>query len=162
MKRSSGMISRGYSLIELMVVMAVLAVLATMAVPLSELVAQRERERELRRALWEIRDALDAYRTAREAGAIAGPEGSSPWPPDLVSLTRLYADERPDRRGETLRFLRRVPRDPFADAALPAETTWGLRSFASDAEQPQPGADVYDVYSLSPRVGLNGVALRQW
>lgn len=156
------LVARGYSLIELMVVMAVLAVLATLAAPVSEVVAQRERERELRRALWQIRDALDAYRAARETGAIAGPDGSSPWPPDLVALTRVYPDERPDRRGETLRFLRRVPRDPFADAALPAEATWGLRSFASDAEQPRPGADVYDVYSQSGRIGLNGVALRQW
>ena len=152
----------GYSLIELVVVMAVLAVLATMAAPLSEMVVQRERERELRRALWEIRDALDAYSAAREAGAIGGPAGASPWPPDLMTLTRAYSDERPSRRGESLRFLRRVPRDPFADPALPAEATWGLRSHASEADRPRPGADVFDVYSLSSRTGLNGVALRQW
>jgi general secretion pathway protein G len=160
------MLRRGYSLIELLVVLAVLSVLASVALPLSELVVQRERERELRRALWEIRDAIDAYRQARESGAIPLAPGESPLPPTLQALTQAYADARPERRGAPLRFLRRVPGDPFAedadDAKLPPEQTWALRSYASEADRPQPGADVFDVSSRSLRIGLNGVPLRQW
>lgn len=152
----------GHSLIELLVVMAVLGILASVAMPLSELVVQRERERELRHALWEIRDAIDRYRAARESGAIDAPPGASALPPNLQALTLPYADARPDHRGATLRFLRRVPRDPFADPALPAEQTWGLRSYLSSAERPEPGADVFDVYSRSPVKGLNGVPAREW
>lgn len=153
---------RGYTLIELLVVMAVLGLLASMAMPLAEVTVQRERERELRRALWEIRDAIDAYKRARDAGAIAGPVVGSRLPPDLLALTRAVPDARGDHRGEVLRFLRTVPRDPFADPALGAERSWGLRSYLSEAADPKPGADVYDVHSLSDRLGLNGVPLKQW
>ncbi len=152
----------GYTLIELLVVMAVLGLLATMAMPLSEMTLQRERERELKRALWEMRDAIDAYKRARDSGAVTGPASSSPYPPDLVTLTQAVRDVRVDHRGEVLRFLRSVPRDPFADPAVPADQSWGLRSFASEATDPRPGVDVYDVHSLSDRIGLNGVPLKRW
>lgn len=152
----------GYTLIELLVVMAVLAILASMAMPLAELNAQRDRERELKRALWEIRDGIDAYRRARESGAIAAPSGTSNFPPNLLALTTPVPDGRPDRRGEMLRFLRKVPRDPFGDPALPADQTWGLRSYLSDASNPQPGLDVYDVFTRSEAKALNGMPLREW
>ena len=152
----------GYTLIELLVVLAVLGLLATMAMPLTEMTVQREKERELKRALWEIRDAIDAYKRAREQAAVAGTAGSPSYPPTLEALVQATPDTRADQRGASLRFLRRIPRDPFADPALPPERTWGLRSYQSDADKPQAGADVYDVYSLSDRVGLNGVPLKQW
>lgn len=164
----------GYSLIELLVVLAMLALLAGMAMPLAEINAQRSRERELKRALWEIRDAIDAWRQAKLEGAFNRPSGDQrggaigsspfapPYPPDLLSLTQAHADQRPTRSGQVLRFLRRVPRDPFADPALPPEQTWGLRSYASEADSPRAGAEVYDVYTRSSGMGLNGVPLRQW
>jgi general secretion pathway protein G len=152
----------GYTLVELLMVMAILGILAAMAMPLAEMTVQREREREFKRALWEIRDAIDAYHRARESGALSAAAGTSGYPPSLVALTEPLTDARAERRGEVLRFLRRVPRDPFADASLPAERTWGLRSYLSDAARPQAGADVYDVYSLSDSKGLNGVPLKQW
>jgi general secretion pathway protein G len=152
----------GYTLIELLVVLGILGLLASMAMPLAEMTAPRERERELKRALWEIRDAIDAYKKARDLGAVAGAAGSPPYPANLQELVQAAPDARVSHRGETLRFLRSIPRDPFADPALPPERGWGLRSFLSEADDPRAGADVYDVYSLSTKLGLNGVPLKQW
>lgn len=152
----------GYSLIELLVVLAVLAILAGMAMPMLELTAQRERERELKRALWEIRDAIDAWNKACTLGAIAVPAGDLPYPPTLAVLAMVHADRRSDRKGKSLRFLRQVPRDPFADPTLPAELTWGLRDYTSNATAPWSGREVYDVYSLSGIKGLSGEALWRW
>ena len=121
----------GYSLVELLAVLAILGVLVSMSMPLAQRVAERAREQELRRALWEMRDALDAYHDARVSGAIAPPAGadatSPAYPPDLHALVLPQPDLRAAHRGEVLRFLRRVPRDPFADPALAAENSWGLR-----------------------------------
>lgn len=153
----------GYTLIELLVVLGVLGVLASLAMPLAEMNVQRDKERELRRALWEIRDALDAFRQAREAGAIAADAASPfPYPRQLDELVQAWPDRRPGREGQVLRFLRRIPRDPFADPGLPPERSWGLRDYRSEAHAPQAGAEVYDVYSTSKALGLNGVALREW
>lgn len=153
----------GYTLVELLVVLGVLGVLATLAMPLADMTVQREKERELRRALVEIRDALDAYRRAVEEGSIAAPAGSAfPYPRSLADLARPWPDRRPGREGQVLRFLRQVPRDPFADPALPADRSWGLRDYLSEADSPRAGAEVYDVHSTSTATGLNGVALRKW
>ncbi|MDH0867066.1 type II secretion system protein [Mitsuaria sp. GD03876] len=152
----------GFTLIELLVCLAILGFLASLALPMAEMTAQREKERELKRALWEIRDALDAYRVARESGAVLGPSDRPPYPATLKELTLEVADARADRQGQTIRFLRRVPRDPFGEPGVPAEQTWGLRGYQSDADNPQPGAEVYDVHSNSPAKGLNGVPLKQW
>lgn len=156
------MMKRGYTLIEMLVVLAVIGLLAALAMPLAEVTVQREKERELKRALWEIRDAIDAYRRAREQGAILGSPDTPPYPATLVGLTEPLPDQRASHQGEILRFLRKVPRDPFADPSLSAEKTWGLRGYLSEADKPQPGAEVYDVYSRVDGVGLNGVPLSQW
>jgi general secretion pathway protein G len=153
---------RGYTLIELLVVLAVLSLLATVAMPLAEISVQREKERDLKRALWEIRDAIDAYQQARKAGMLPGIGDTSLYPASLDVLTRAQHDGRPGHEGEVLRFLRRMPRDPFANPGQPPEMSWGLRSYESDAEHPRAGSDVYDVYSRSQAMGLNGVPLNQW
>jgi general secretion pathway protein G len=161
----------GYSLIELLVVLAILGVLASMAMPLADMSAERARERELKRALWEIRDALDLYKAARTSGAIlpiASLDPVVPYPADLDTLTHLVPDQRLDHRGEYLRFLRSVPRDPFADASVSPPQTWATRSFLDGAGMaagaPARGAvrDVYDIHSRSPALALNGTQLSDW
>lgn len=150
---------RGYTLIELMVVMAVLGILAVAAFPLAELSVQRERERELRRGLWEIRDAIDAYKRATEAGTMAVASGASGYPPSLEALA--VGTPNPKAGGQLQYFLRRIPRDPFSKAGA-AASSWGLRSFDSPPDRPRAGVDVYDVYSTSDGVGLNGIPLKDW
>lgn len=148
----------GYTLVELLIVMAVLGILAGLALPLVEIQVQRDKERELKRALWEIRDAIDDYRRAQERSAGTG-QTAALYPPSLQALVAT-----PDAAATSgrPRFLRRVPRDPFADPTLPADRTWGLRSYLSEASSPKEGTDVYDVYSKSERQGLNGVPLKEW
>lgn len=153
---------RGFSLVELLVVLGVMALLVTLTMPVAELSLQREKERELKRALWEIRDALSAFEEAAQQQAIGLPPGAPPVPATLKELTLPYVDQRPQSQGQVLRFLRQVPRDPFAPAEVPAEQTWLIRGYYSEASDPKPLGGVYDVMSSSERVGLNGVPLRQW
>lgn len=152
----------GFSLIELLITLALIGVLAGLVSPVAQTLIQRGRERELTRSLLEIRRAIDDYKRASDEGRIAKPAGASGYPASLSLLVAGVVDLRDPLRGK-LYFLRRLPRDPLqADTAGAPEASWGKRSYASDAEQPQEGADVYDVYALSGQVGLNGVPYGQW
>ncbi len=154
---------RGFTLIELIITVMVVALLATVAFPMAEVAVQRSKEQELRTALREIRTGIDAYKQAVEEGRIVGSPQQTGYPPTLKVLAEGVVDAKSPKRDVKIYFLRRIPRDPFAtDPSVPADETWGLRSYASPPDDPQVGEDVYDVYSRSTGVGLNGIPYRQW
>ena len=160
---------RGFTLIEMLVVLTIVGILAAAALPLQEMGLRRSQEQALREGLRSIRSALDAHRAAVEAGRIApGPDGS-PWPGSLSMLDQGAAlraepgaSDATDAPAQRLYLLRRLPRDPFADPALPAAETWALRSSTSPPDAPEPGRDVFDVRSRSDRLALDGSAYRNW
>ena len=152
---------KGFTLIELVITVAIVAVLASVAMPLNELVVQRAKEQDLRRALRELRDGIDAYKQASDEGRIVKRAGESGYPRRLEDLAAGVEDQKNPKK-ERIYFLRRVPRDPLAPDALPAEETWGKRSYASPPEEPRDGEDVFDVFSLAQGKGINGQPYREW
>lgn len=159
---SSARRTRGFTLVEVLVTLAIVGLLATAAMPLAQLTAQREREAELHRVLRNLRRALDEYKEAADAGRIKTAPGDSGYPPNLQILVDGVEDAQSEDKT-MIYFLRRLPRDPLAadSQAAPADT-WGLRSYKSAPTDPQPGDDVFDVYSRAAGVGLNGVPYHDW
>jgi general secretion pathway protein G len=152
----------GFTLIELLVTLAIMAMLATIVVPSAQVMLQRQREQELRLALRELRGAIDAYRQAVTEGHVLRKIDETGYPKSLAQLVEGVEDASNPKHAK-LYFLRRIPRDPFCRApAMSNEECWGLRSYASEANDPQPGSDVYDVHSLSTGTGLNGQPYRTW
>jgi len=152
----------GFTLIEMVITVAIVGILASAALPLTELSVKRAKEQQLQEALRQIRTALDDYKRAADEGRIARSDLETGYPKSLALLVDGVSDQKSADRKK-IYFLRRLPRDPFAtDAALPAAQTWGKRAYASPPDAPREGDDVYDVYSLSSGLGINGVRYRDW
>lgn len=153
---------RGFTIVELLITVVIVGILASGVFPLAELSYQRTREQELRTALREIRTAIDAYKLASDEGRIEKKVDQSGYPRQLEDLVNGVPNAK-DPQGGRLVFLRRIPRDPLAKGpGLADSRTWGKRSYASSREEPQEGADVFDVYSLAEGVGMNGAPYREW
>jgi general secretion pathway protein G len=151
----------GFTLIEMMVVLSVVALLATVAIPMAEISVRRTKEEELKTALRQIRRAIDDFKAASDQGRISLSSNVSGYPDSLATLVEGVEDQRNPTRAK-IYFLRQVPRDPFADIELAADKTWTIRSYESPANAPKSGADVYDVKSAAPMIGLNGRAYNTW
>src|SRR5256714_14489477 len=152
-RRSSKTGAFGLTLIELIVAITILLILVSAAIPIARVRVQRERERELRRDLWEMRDAIDRYKDAADRGAFQIKLGSEGYPSDLDTLVKGV-----DVQGKTLRFLRRIPVDPMT-----GNTEWGLRSMQDEPDSSSwGGQNVFDVYTKSQGTALDGTKYSEW
>jgi general secretion pathway protein G len=153
---------RGFTLIEMLVTVTIVALMSTIAFPMLELAERRSNERELREALRQIRSALDAYKQAVDEGRVVEESKGSGYPPNLDVLVTGVVDAKSPSKDKKIYFIRRIPRDPLNSTQDAREPMWGLRSYASPATDPQPGADIFDVFSRSSAIGLNGIPYKEW
>jgi general secretion pathway protein G len=151
---------RGFTFIELLVVTTILFVLAATVMPLAQVTVQRQREVELRRALREMRTAVDRFKDAVDQGVVPSTElepANEGYPPDLEKLVDGVAVAN-DASGRKLKFLRRIPIDPMTRT-----TEWGLRSYQDDPDSTSWGRqNVFDVYTTSTGTALDGTKYRDW
>jgi general secretion pathway protein G len=152
----------GFTLVEMLVVVTLVGILAAAAQPLGVWVHKRQREAELRQALRTLRDGLDAYHRAAREGRITLKADDSGYPTDLDTLVRGVPDAKDPQHAKRLYFLRRLPRDPFADPTLPPAQTWALRSYDSPPDAPAPGRDVFDVHSRAEGTAIDGSRYKDW
>jgi general secretion pathway protein G len=143
----------GLTLVELIITITIVAILATAAIPIARFQVKREKERELRRDLWEMRDAIDRYKDAADKGAFVTKLDSMNYPVDLQSLVNGV-----DVQSKKVKFLRRIPVDPMTGSA-----DWGLRS-NQDAPDSDSfgGQNVFDVHSKSTGTALDGTIYSTW
>ncbi|HEU5341782.1 type II secretion system protein [Edaphobacter sp.] len=144
---------RGLTLVELIITVAIVAILATAVLPIARFQVKRQKERELRRDLWEMRDAIDRYKDAADKGAFQVKADSLGYPPDLQTLV-----DGVDIQDKKVKFLRRIPIDPMT-----GDTDWGLRSNQDDADTDTwGGQNVFDVHSKSTGTALDGTKYSTW
>jgi general secretion pathway protein G len=144
---------QGFTLLELLVATTILVVLSTLAVPLARLTIQREKERQLRFALWQMRDSIDRYKDAADRSLFQTKVDSQNYPPDLETLVKGV-----DVQGKKVRFLRQIPVDPMTGSK-----EWGLRSMQDDPESDSwGGQSVFDVFTKSQGTALDGTKYKDW
>ena len=144
---------RGVSLMELIIVLAILSVLDTAAIPAVKFEVKRNKERQLRADLWEMRRAIDMYKDVADLGGIQTKADSNNYPPDLQTLVTGV-----DVKDKKMRFLRAIPIDPMTGNA-----DWGLRSNQDEPDSDSfGGQDVFDVYSKSTGTALDGTKYNTW
>lgn len=157
--------TKGFSFIELLVCLVIMSILAMIAIPTVELSVKRQKEQELRTALREVRNALDEYKYASDSNQIPKRIGESGYPPSLDILVK-GVDNTKILDKNTIFFLRKVPVDPMSSQNFNlndnSNRNWGLRSYESSAENPKEGEDIYDIYSKSTEIGLNGIPYNEW
>ncbi|MGH9648080.1 MAG: type II secretion system protein [Bryobacteraceae bacterium] len=150
----SGNRNRGFTLLELIVAATILAILTLMAFPLARITIKREKEKELRRAVWEMRDAIDRYKDQADRGAFQIKADSFGYPPDLDTLFKGVEAQS----GKKIRFLRSIPTDPMTNSK-----EWGLHSMQDDPDSDSwGGQSVFDVYTKSEGTGLDGTKYKDW
>jgi len=150
---SSAKVARGFTLLELIIAAAILSILTMMALPLARVTIQREREKELRRALWDMRDAIDRYKDAADRNAFQTKVDSGGYPPDLETLVKGV-----EAQGKKMRFLRSLPIDPMTKSK-----EWGMRSMQDDPDSDSwGGQSVFDVYTKSEGTALDGTKYKDW
>jgi general secretion pathway protein G len=146
----------GFTLAELVTVAAILTILATVTLPVAKFTVKRQKEAELRLALREMRYAIDEYKRYVDAGLIQKDLGAEGYPKKLEVL--VEGVEVVGQVDKKLKLLRRIPVDPMT-----GKEEWGMRSYDDEWDSTSwNGNNVYDVYSLSKGVGLNGVPYRKW
>jgi general secretion pathway protein G len=148
---------RGFTLVELIVSFTIMSLLTTMAVPLASYRVKRDKERELRYALREIRKAIDAYKDATLANKIDVKLGTEGYPESLEILVKgVKLSQSPD--GKEIKFLRRIPMDPMTGTY-----DWGKRSMQDDPKsQSWGGQNVFDVYTKSTERARDGTPYAEW
>src|SRR5579859_6034166 len=146
--------SGGFTLLELIVAATILSILTLMALPLARVTIQREKEKQLRKALWEMRDAIDRYKDAADRNMFQTKVDTQGYPPDLDTLVKGVEIAG----GKKIRFLRSIPEDPMTKSK-----EWGLRSMQDDPDSDSwSGQSVFDVYTKSEGTGLDGTKYKDW
>lgn len=148
----------GMTLLELIIACAILLVLASAALPIARFTIVRQREAELRYDLRDMRKAIDRYKDYADRGMLRIEVGSEGYPPDLETLVKGVALGGSGAAGKNIRFLRKIPVDPMTGRA-----EWGLRAVQDDPDSNSwGGKNVFDVYSKSTGVALDGTKYSEW
>ena len=156
--------NRGLTLIELLVALVILSILAAAALPYAEVTVRREKELEMRQALRQVRSAIDQFHDDWKSGKIpkTGAAASEDGYPKTLQVLVDGADAG-QAKGGKLRYLRRVPRDPFGDAARSPAEQWVLRGYQDEPDSiTWGGRDVYDLRTASDDTALDGTRLKDW
>lgn len=156
--------TKGLTLVELLVTLVILSILAMAALPYAEVSVVRHKELELKRALRDVRTALDQFHEDWRAGRIGTTDPAVSeygYPRTLDTL--VEGVELATAESEIRRYLRRVPRDPFADQTVEPIEQWVLRSYTDDLESTtSDGRDVYDIRTSSEKQAINGSNYSTW